>query len=74
MRGGGFGLFGNLIVGMGAAFLGGFLLNALGIVSGSFAGALVTGTAASGMLPFIAGRTRVYGRGKVNYGNKQSGS
>jgi hypothetical protein len=31
MRGGGFGFFGNLIVGMAGAFLGGFLLNALGI-------------------------------------------
>jgi uncharacterized membrane protein YeaQ/YmgE (transglycosylase-associated protein family) len=63
MRGGGLGFFGNLIVGMVGAFLGGSLLNARGIVSGSFGGALVTGTVAGGMLLFIAvpfkrGRTR----------------
>jgi uncharacterized membrane protein YeaQ/YmgE (transglycosylase-associated protein family) len=56
MRGGGFGFFRNLIVGMAGALLGGFLLNALGIVSGSFVGALVTGTIAGGMLLFITGR------------------
>ncbi len=74
MRGGGFGFFGNLIVGMAGAFLGGFLLDALGIVSGSFVGAFVTGTVAGGMLLFIAGLIKVYGRGEVNYGNKQSDS
>jgi uncharacterized membrane protein YeaQ/YmgE (transglycosylase-associated protein family) len=61
--------FGNLIVGIVGAFLGDFLLNALGIVSGSFVGALVTGTVAGGMLLFIAGLIKVYGRGEVNYEN-----
>ena len=74
MRGEGFGFFMNLILGMGGAFLGGSLLNALGIVSGSFVGALATGTVAGGMLLFIAGRIKVFGRAEVNYGNKQSGS
>ena len=42
MRGGGFGLVGDLIVGVIGAFLGGWLFNLLGISLGGILGALVT--------------------------------
>jgi uncharacterized membrane protein YeaQ/YmgE (transglycosylase-associated protein family) len=42
MRGGGFGLVGDLIIGVIGAFLGGWLFNLLGISLGGILGALVT--------------------------------
>ena len=42
MRGGGFGLVGDLIVGVIGAFLGGWLFSLLGISLGGILGALVT--------------------------------
>ena len=42
MRGGGFGLVGDLVVGVIGAFLGGWLFNLLGISLGGILGALVT--------------------------------
>ena len=44
MRGGGFGLMGNLLVGVAGAFLGGFLFQTLGVNVGGVIGSLVTAT------------------------------
>ena len=54
MRGGGLGFVANSFVSLAAAFLGGFLFNALGITDGGFMGALVTGTVGAVLLLFIA--------------------
>lgn len=44
MKGGGFGLFGDLIVGVVGALLGGFLLGLLGITAAGLLGSLITAT------------------------------
>jgi uncharacterized membrane protein YeaQ/YmgE (transglycosylase-associated protein family) len=44
MRGGGFGLIGDLIVGVIGALLGGFLFGLLGISAGGLLGSLITAT------------------------------
>ncbi|WLD10285.1 GlsB/YeaQ/YmgE family stress response membrane protein [Planctellipticum variicoloris] len=44
MRGGGFGLVGDLIVGVVGALLGGFLFGLLGLSAGGLIGSLVTAT------------------------------
>ena len=56
MRGGGFGLVGNLIVGILGAIVGGFLFGVTGIsVGGGLIGSLVTATVGAVVLLFIAG-------------------
>jgi uncharacterized membrane protein YeaQ/YmgE (transglycosylase-associated protein family) len=42
MRGGGFGLVGDLVVGVVGAFVGGWLFNVLGISAGGIIGSLIT--------------------------------
>ena len=42
MRGGGYGLIGDIVVGVIGAFLGGWLFGVLGISAGGFVGAIVT--------------------------------
>jgi uncharacterized membrane protein YeaQ/YmgE (transglycosylase-associated protein family) len=44
MRGGGFGLVGDLVVGVIGAFVGGFLANLLGLHAYGLVGAIVTAT------------------------------
>jgi uncharacterized membrane protein YeaQ/YmgE (transglycosylase-associated protein family) len=44
MKGGGYGLVGDLIIGVIGALLGGFLFGLLGIVAGGLLGSLVTAT------------------------------
>ncbi len=44
MRGGGYGLIGDLVIGVIGAFIGGWLLGALGIFAGGLIGSLVTAT------------------------------
>ena len=44
MKGGGFGLVGDLIVGVIGALLGGFLFGLLGLSAGGLLGALITAT------------------------------
>ena len=44
MKGGGFGLVGDLIVGVIGALLGGFLFGLLGIAAGGLIGSLITAT------------------------------
>jgi len=52
-KGGGFGLFGNLIVGVIGALLGGLLFGALGIQSSTLLGALITATVGAVVLLFL---------------------
>lgn len=53
MKGGGFGLLGNLVVGIIGAFLGGMIFNWLGIAAGGLLGSLVTATIGAIVLLFI---------------------
>jgi uncharacterized membrane protein YeaQ/YmgE (transglycosylase-associated protein family) len=53
MRGGGFGLFGDLVVGVIGAFLGGWLFGRLGIVTWGLAGALITALVGAMILLFL---------------------
>jgi len=53
MKGGGFGLIVNIIVGIIGAIIGGFVFGLLGIYSGSFIGAIVIATAGAILLLYI---------------------
>jgi uncharacterized membrane protein YeaQ/YmgE (transglycosylase-associated protein family) len=53
MRGGGFGLFGDMVVGVIGAFLGGWLFGRLGIVTWGLAGALITALVGAMILLFL---------------------
>lgn len=54
MRGGGFGLFVNLILGIIGGVLGGWVFGLLGIVAGGIIGSLVTATVGAILLLWIA--------------------
>ena len=59
MRGGGFGLIGNIIVGVLGAFIGGYLLPRLGIsVGGGWIDQIVTALIGAVILLFIIGLIR----------------
>src|SRR5437764_11853705 len=53
MKGGGFGLLGDLIVGVIGAFLGGWLFGVLGISAGGLIGSLITATIGAIVLLFL---------------------
>ena len=55
MEGRGFGILGNLIVGVLGALAGGFLFRSLGITAGGIAGALVTALVGAVVLLFLVG-------------------
>ena len=55
MKGRGFGIFGNMIVGIIGGFIGGFLFRVLGLASTSFIGSLVTALVGAIVLLFIVG-------------------
>lgn len=56
MKGGGFGLIGNIIIGILGAFIGGFLLTKLGITIGSGVfGLIITSVIGAVVLLFIVG-------------------
>jgi uncharacterized membrane protein YeaQ/YmgE (transglycosylase-associated protein family) len=56
MKGGGFGILGNIIAGVIGALLGGWLFGLLGIsVGGEWVGALVTATVGAVVLLFVVG-------------------
>jgi uncharacterized membrane protein YeaQ/YmgE (transglycosylase-associated protein family) len=55
MRGGGFGLLGNIVVGIIGAVLGGFLFSLLGISAGGPIGSLITAVAGAAVLLLIVG-------------------
>ena len=53
MKGGGFGLVGDLVVGVLGALLGSFLFGALGISAGGFFGSIVVATVGAVVLIFL---------------------
>jgi uncharacterized membrane protein YeaQ/YmgE (transglycosylase-associated protein family) len=53
MSGGGFGLLGDIVVGIIGALIGGVLYGALGISAGGLVGAIVTATVGAVVLIFI---------------------
>jgi uncharacterized membrane protein YeaQ/YmgE (transglycosylase-associated protein family) len=53
MRGAGFGLLGDLVIGIIGALLGGFIFGQLGISAGGLVGALVTATIGAIVLLFL---------------------
>lgn len=55
MKGGGFGLLVNIVIGVIGAFVGGFVFNLLGISAGGLIGSIVTSTAGAALLLFVAG-------------------
>ena len=56
MRGGGFGLLGNIVVGIIGAFVGGFLFGLDGLSAGSgLVGSLITAVVGAAVLLFIVG-------------------
>jgi uncharacterized membrane protein YeaQ/YmgE (transglycosylase-associated protein family) len=55
MKGRGFGVVGNLIVGVVGAVLGGFLFGLFGLSSSSLLGALITATVGAVVLLFLIG-------------------
>ena len=59
LKTGGFGIIGNVIIGVIGAFLGGWLFGILGIsVGGQWAGRLVTATVGAVVLVFLIGLVR----------------
>ena len=53
MKGGGYGLVGDLVIGVIGAFLGGWLLGGLGIFAGGLIGSLITATIGAVVLLFL---------------------
>jgi uncharacterized membrane protein YeaQ/YmgE (transglycosylase-associated protein family) len=53
MKGGGFGMVGDLVVGVIGALLGSFLFSALGISAGGFFGSVVVATVGAVVLIFL---------------------
>lgn len=55
MKGRGFGVVGNMVIGIIGAVLGGFLFNLLGISTGGFIGSLITATVGAIILLYVIG-------------------
>ncbi len=53
MKGGGFGIIGNIIVGIVGALIGGYLFGLLGLSFGGLLGSIITATAGAVFLLFI---------------------
>lgn len=53
MKGGGFGLLGNIVVGVIGAVIGGYLFSALGITAGGIIGSIITATVGAVLLLFV---------------------
>ncbi|RBP77949.1 GlsB/YeaQ/YmgE family stress response membrane protein [Marinomonas rhizomae] len=53
VKGGGFGLIGNIVIGVVGSFVGGFAFQLLGLYSGSFLGSLVTATVGAVILLYV---------------------
>jgi uncharacterized membrane protein YeaQ/YmgE (transglycosylase-associated protein family) len=58
MKGNGFSLLGNIIVGIIGAFIGGLVLGLVGVDFGGFIGSLVTATIGAVILLFIVSRVK----------------
>lgn len=55
MKGGGFGVMGNIVVGVIGAFIGGFVFGAVGIRADGIIGSIVIATVGAGILLFVVG-------------------
>jgi uncharacterized membrane protein YeaQ/YmgE (transglycosylase-associated protein family) len=55
MGGGGFGLLGNIAVGVVGAVLGGFIFDFVGVTAGGFIGSLITAVVGAAILLFVIG-------------------
>mgnify|MGYP000979671137 FL=1 len=55
LKGGGFGIVGNIVVGVVGAIVGGFLFRALGIVSYGLIGSIIMATVGAVVLLFLIG-------------------
>jgi len=55
MKGGGFGLLGNIVVGIIGAVIGGWVFGILGISANGLIGSLITAVAGAALLLFIVG-------------------
>ena len=55
MKGGGYGLFGNIVVGVLGAFIGNLIFNAFNIHAGGIIGSIVIATVGAGILLFVVG-------------------
>jgi uncharacterized membrane protein YeaQ/YmgE (transglycosylase-associated protein family) len=53
MKGGGYGLLGDIVIGIIGAFIGGFLFGLLGISVGGLIGQIITATAGAVVLIFV---------------------
>lgn len=53
MKGGGYGLLGDIVIGIVGAFIGGFLFGLLGISAGGLIGQIITATAGAVVLIFV---------------------
>ncbi len=53
MKGGGFGLLGDIVIGIIGAVIGGFLFGLLGLQAGGLIGAIVTATVGAVVLLFV---------------------
>lgn len=53
MKGGGYGIAGDVVVGVLGAVLGGFLFGALGISAGGFAGSIIVATVGAVVMVFL---------------------
>lgn len=53
MQGGGFGILGNIVVGVLGAVIGGFIFGLVGITSGGLIGSLVTAVVGAAILLFL---------------------
>ena len=53
MKGGGFGLLGNIVVGIIGAVVGGFVFGLLGISAGGLIGSIITATTGAALLLFV---------------------
>ncbi len=55
MKGGGFGLLGNIVVGVIGALIGGYVFDAVGVRAGGMIGSIVIATVGAGILLFVVG-------------------
>jgi uncharacterized membrane protein YeaQ/YmgE (transglycosylase-associated protein family) len=58
MKGGGFGLLKNIIIGILGSIIGGFVFGLLGISWGGLVGSIVTATAGAALLLFVLGKIK----------------
>jgi uncharacterized membrane protein YeaQ/YmgE (transglycosylase-associated protein family) len=61
MKGRGFGILGNMLVGVVGAFIGGFLFRAVGLAAYGLVGSLITATVGAVVLLFLIGLVKKQG-------------